>query len=1298
MALTEADVEAFVAKIKDAAVDTKVNLVQLWGIKLETTPSLPPTTLDALTLTVAPFLRSSSQLLVTSTLSNFLPSYLPHLPADPPAHVRLALASFLPALVERLGGTDRKTPAAAGECVLLLGKKAHEADGAAGLLGARGREKESAVAAWESGVLDALRAKVARQKLEAIKVVVALKGEEKRMRLASWLSPLVALLEDGDGSVRDQARESLVALLSPESTPPAARSQLKKLMQDFNVRKSIQDPIISRVFAGPSGLSGSGLLSTTASGAPSGASTPLAEGAPDEVFGGGLVGSAVGGRGPERSAAATPVSDDIAIVHVASAKDLESEFATMARHFEGKETELNWAPREKALIRIRGMLRGQAFVQFSEDFMPAFRVKLLEGLAKTLLSLRTTVAQQACALTQELPEYTGSAFDPCVETLFAVLGKMAGFTKRIIADKSQKAVTSIITCATAAPRIYIAHIVPAAAEKNVQTRTYAMTHLKTFFEVQGRRAKTAIDGTPGAIEQLEEVLRKGLADMNPHVRDLARAAFWAYDGVWTTRAQALLDSLDGMAKTQLEKANPKQTGNAAGGPAKPPVKARQTSASSAIAELKRRKAAELAAQRAEAARAISPVPGSPAIVQAVQPSLQVKSGTPSRPATARPASRTSPSPSATRPSPTARSISSPNTSPSIGRPASRNIPATQSLAQPGHGSPLAARSRASSLARTLSHSPPTSSAASQISTRLSPLRHTSAMPTVQPPTQSTASSTTSGPTQTIRTPVQLQHTPGRPTVSAHATPTLGGAGSPRLRRAPFSPEPTGIDIASWSQAVTPHRPAHADARDAADEAARAQAAQALSAAHQMSELSLGTDVSTSGVGRAVPATPARPARGLPGTPGSVLRTPGRTWLPYMDSPRRARGLSPQIIERFQKRPYDKSFFNARKQLLAQTYATPQKPNALSPAGIEADVAVLAAGAPRKENFQRLTFFSKNRKIDYRAADNEDVLEGQRRIWETNDMFERIFHPLIRFLTADKPIGLLEDALTLLWELVENQWVMVEGHEEAIVDALFALRGCDNNIILEGTNSVVALLAETVDPVMLLSILRVSLTKLVESLPPDAATPPNPSAHASSVFASPRPADNDRDTIALAGTGLTRRLAYNFGLSAMAMCILDIPEDLVESEARLCEPAVMSALALPYHTGLIARQAAHRLILAVQYVLGDDARTLSLFPDLDAHSRSIVTYLMAQEAAAAPDTVVHANGNGNGSDAGGLGISGVAGVHGGAREGGEANGAPGEAHDEREKAVRTVLDTMRAGLASRHDADGTGDERADGAPA
>jgi len=107
--------------------------------------------------------------------------------------------------------------------------------------------------------------------------------------------------------------------------------------------------------------------------------------------------------------------------------------------FEGKETEHNWLLREKSVIRIRGLLRGQAFARHPEAFVSGLKAGGMDGVIKTVseaamflrlclfevMSLRTTVAQQCCAAIQELAEHLTTSFDPFVDNLLPVLGKMA---------------------------------------------------------------------------------------------------------------------------------------------------------------------------------------------------------------------------------------------------------------------------------------------------------------------------------------------------------------------------------------------------------------------------------------------------------------------------------------------------------------------------------------------------------------------------------------------------------------------------------------------------------------------------------------------------------------------------------------------------------------------------------------------------------------------------------------------------------------------------------------------------------
>ena len=51
---------------------------------------------------------------------------------------------------------------------------------------------------------------------------------------------------------------------------------------------------------------------------------------------------------------------------------------------QGKETEHNWAPRERSVLRIRGMLRGHAHTQFPQPFVAGLKGGLMEGISKTV--------------------------------------------------------------------------------------------------------------------------------------------------------------------------------------------------------------------------------------------------------------------------------------------------------------------------------------------------------------------------------------------------------------------------------------------------------------------------------------------------------------------------------------------------------------------------------------------------------------------------------------------------------------------------------------------------------------------------------------------------------------------------------------------------------------------------------------------------------------------------------------------------------------------------------------------------
>ncbi|KAL1405184.1 suppressor of tub2 mutation [Vanrija albida] len=1266
--VSEDEVESFLVALRAGDVDKKINLVQLWAIKLDSMDQLPDKTVDAITLLVAPFLRSPSHLLVTSTLAAFLPAYIPLIPSTAPQlhHLQLALVQLLPGLIERLNDPKDKVNEPASQCLALLGNKAYEADPPAP--SQKGKEKDGVAGIWEKAVKDTLAGKNSRAKIGILKLLLSMRsGKNTKLPLKPWLPSLVNLLEDGDGSVRDQARETVVALLSPPTVPAAARSELKKLMLARNVRKSIADAVISRVLGG--GPAPALPVSTeTDSVAPAGSAKPAQQSA----------------------------NEDVEIVLVASAADLQSEFKAMVPHFQGKETEHNWGPRERSLVRIRGMLRGGASSKYSDAFLASLKGDVIDGIAKTLLSLRTTVAQQACALVQELAEHLGTLFDSCLEPLLPVLGKMAGFTKKIIADKAQKAVTAIIVHSTLHPRPIISHIAAGINDKSIASRQFGAAHLRTFLESQARQHLGAIEAHPGLVSEIEQLLRRCLADTSTGVREQARGAFWAFDKVWPRQATAIIDSLDATARKQLEKANPSvlSAGAPSGSARSTPNRPRQSSAMAAMIAAKRAKAvAEKTASANGSSRAASPngspssAPRTAEVAQPASPSngvelpgdVKAKARTsaeeeggpqgadnasssplpPPPPSTvdalalgvgtlrldpdseaavplkeaALPATTSQPvaaaqegsvppsssalfkgsaeprvstrhlqttheerrgdgqdsAPASERASQTRRRVSAQSekrlSTHSLKSDKSRSSATLAHQTRVGQrtagiptpvvktnaaSSQASSRSRSSSLARTLSHSPP-----SLLDSMPRSLRHSDM--------RDAASSDTSAGGSHLRTPTLPRFHLPRP----HPEPI----GAHFQAESPLPPH-RGAASRSVSDSVntTPFARRRSFVPDGpidpADEARRAQVAQGLSAAQQLLDFDDDQmDLATA------PITPARP-----GSTSVHIAQPFRTPVArqrqiWEDSPR---VMTPKLLHDLKSRAHERSWWKERQNLLDQAPADHE----LSNATIEADLTALASGSPALENLQRLVQFSQAHPITLEDVHDDDVdreeIAEQKLVWEEQRLFDRVFDGLIAFLDPKRPTAILEQGLVLLWELVQNQWVLCESREDDLLDSLFVLRSSTNPIILESTNSLVSLLTEVCSPPFLLLLLHSALDRFV-------AAQSSSQSNLTSLQHEPAQLRGERAKVS----------GYNFALNAMGMCILHLPKEAVEAEARRLERQVMAALALTTAQGVLARQAAHRVILAVQCMLGDDVRTLALFPELDPGQRSFATYLMQQ---------------------------------------------------------------------------------------
>lgn len=229
----------------------------------------------------------------------------------------------------------------------------------------------------------------------------------------------------------------------------------------------------------------------------------------------------------------SPDGEDIEPKYVDSRGELESTFRDMAPHFEGKEVESNWVGREKCILTIRRLVRGNAPHDYSHNFIGGIK-SLLDGILKTVSSLRTTVCTSGCYLIHDLAKACGSGLDPMVDIIMQTLIKLCGGSKKISAQKGNVTVEAVISNVTYSSRI-LQHIWQACQDKNIQPRIFASSWLKTIINRQSR-IKSSIDHG-GGLDTVEKAIKKGLADSNPGAREGMRSTYWTFAKFWPQKAE-----------------------------------------------------------------------------------------------------------------------------------------------------------------------------------------------------------------------------------------------------------------------------------------------------------------------------------------------------------------------------------------------------------------------------------------------------------------------------------------------------------------------------------------------------------------------------------------------------------------------------------------------------------------------------------------------------------------------------------------------------------------------------------------
>ncbi|EEH17822.2 hypothetical protein PABG_00385 [Paracoccidioides brasiliensis Pb03] len=421
---------------------------------------------------------------------------------------------------------------------------------------------------------------------------------ERGVLFRTYVPSLVVCLEDADSGVRETAKMTVIDLF--RNAPPRALSDLKQQLQSHNVRKSIATSILSSIgqdhelsssmqsqprydilrpgssfsshrsqdpqrpnsvlsihsYGELTSKEASMTFDSTSivSDAPKISRDPprrdavLSHSASIESF------SAVTGN-PEIVEAET-----IEPLYINSHRELDEIIREMLPHFEGRESEQNWIPREKSVLKLRRITKGNAPHDFEQNYLAGIK-SLLDGILKSSNSLRTTLSAAGCCLIQDIARVNGPAIDPMVEVLLLNMIKVCGGLKKISAQNGNLTVDAIIGNVSYTSRI-VQHLWGACQDKNVQPRLFVTGWIQTLI-TKHSGIKGSIEHSGGA-DVLEKCVKKGLADPNPGVRENMRSTFWTFARLWPERAEGIMETLDAKSKSLLERdpSNPNLDPNA----------------------------------------------------------------------------------------------------------------------------------------------------------------------------------------------------------------------------------------------------------------------------------------------------------------------------------------------------------------------------------------------------------------------------------------------------------------------------------------------------------------------------------------------------------------------------------------------------------------------------------------------------------------------------------------------------------------------------------------------------------------
>ncbi|KAJ2864187.1 suppressor of tub2 mutation [Coemansia aciculifera] len=254
-------------------------------------------------------------------------------------------------------------------------------------------------------------------------------------------------------------------------------------------------------------------------------------------------------RLPEPFIPSKDVPNGVRVHNVPSKQSLASEFLHTIEAFGGRESEDNWIQRERAIGLYRGIVWGNAAIEFGDDLVGHLKDNMLD-VFKVVNSLRTSLSASAMCLCEDIAMRLGPHASPLFDTIVDALVIQCAQTKKISAQRAAKSMEVVF------------HYFPLRAkavdalrvrmqDKSAILRQAVVTTCTSILRSHGYQMATIDRRYADVLAYISEVVSIGVVDAQPLVRETARELFWALHYVSELQATSLLATFPESTRTAI---------------------------------------------------------------------------------------------------------------------------------------------------------------------------------------------------------------------------------------------------------------------------------------------------------------------------------------------------------------------------------------------------------------------------------------------------------------------------------------------------------------------------------------------------------------------------------------------------------------------------------------------------------------------------------------------------------------------------------------------------------------------------